>query len=147
MAILESEAIAAPEKEHIPTCWEHPSASYWLLRAAADSRAFTCSEDDLYIAAVFCAAELQVGKFDVPRDLDLSRAKDGSNVQVVSRVRESSGIGCGVEQLVARIWMAPARRDMLLFWSGNSFRLQDRSSLLRVSCVRRDRQAAKLAIL
>ena len=31
VAILQSEAIAAPEKELIPTCWDHPNAGYWLL--------------------------------------------------------------------------------------------------------------------
>ena len=42
--------------------------------------------------------QLQVGKFDVPRDLKLGRAKARSDVQVVFRVDESSGIGRGVEQ-------------------------------------------------
>ena len=80
--------------------------------------------------------QLQVGKFDAPRDLELGRIKDGSNLQVVFRVYESSGIGGGVKQPVARVRMAPARRDMLLFWSGNSFRLLNRQSLLRVSWFR-----------
>ena len=40
LALLQSEAIAAPEKELIPTCWDHPNASYRSLHAKADSRAF-----------------------------------------------------------------------------------------------------------
>ena len=47
MAILQSEATAAPEKEHIAPRRGRPNASYWLLHAAADSRAFIYSEDDL----------------------------------------------------------------------------------------------------
>ena len=62
IAILQSEATAAPEKEPIPSCWDHPNAAYWLLRAKADSRAFIYSQKELYIATVFCAAELQVSR-------------------------------------------------------------------------------------
>ena len=47
VAILQSEAIAAPAKELIPSCWDHPNASYWLIRARADSRAFIYSKEEL----------------------------------------------------------------------------------------------------
>ena len=50
VAILQSEAIADPEKELIPTCWDHPNAGYWLLRTKADSRAIIYSEAELYIS-------------------------------------------------------------------------------------------------
>ena len=59
---MRSEATAAPVKEPIPSCWGHPNASYWLQRAEADSQAFTYAEEELYIATVFCAAELQVSR-------------------------------------------------------------------------------------
>ena len=60
VAILQAGATAAPEKEPSPSRWDHPNASYWLLRARADSRAFTYTPEELCIATVFCAAELQV---------------------------------------------------------------------------------------
>ena len=74
MAILQSEANAVPEKELINQCWGHPNASYWLLRTQADSDAFSYSEEDLYISAVFCAAELQVSRKAQMRDLELSKS-------------------------------------------------------------------------
>ena len=71
IAILQSEASAAPAKEHIAPCWGHPNASHWLLHTSADSQAFIYSEDDLYIAAAFCAAELQVSRGASMSDLEL----------------------------------------------------------------------------
>ena len=70
-AILQSEAIAAPEKEPAPSRWDHPNASYWLLHTKADSRALIYSEAELYIATVFCAAELQVLRDIKLPDLEL----------------------------------------------------------------------------
>ena len=71
MAILQTEANGVPEKELINQCWDHQHASYWLLRAQADSDAFSYSEEDLFISAVFCAAELQVSRKAQMRDLEL----------------------------------------------------------------------------
>ena len=71
IGILQSEALAAPEKEHIQKCWGHPNASYWLLHTSADSDAFSYSHEDLYIASTFCAAELQVSRDASMRDLEL----------------------------------------------------------------------------
>ena len=62
IAILEPEAATAPEKELIPPRWDHPNASYWLKRTEADSQAFVYSSEELHVAAVFCAAELQVSR-------------------------------------------------------------------------------------
>ena len=62
VAILQLEATAAPEKEITPSCWGHLNASFWLLRAQADSRAFIYAQEELYIATAFCAAELQVSR-------------------------------------------------------------------------------------
>ena len=67
VAILQSEAIAAPENQPIPACWGRPNAAYWLQHTEADAQAFTYSEEELYIATVFCSAELQVS-----RDIKLS---------------------------------------------------------------------------
>ena len=71
VSILQSEAIAAPEKGLIQPCWGHPNASYWLLHTKSDPRAFIYSEEDLYIATVFCAAELQVSRDVKFPDLEL----------------------------------------------------------------------------
>ena len=71
VAILQSEANAVPEKELINQCWGRPNAGYWLIRAQADSDAFSYSEEDLYISAVFCAAELQVSRKAQMHDLEL----------------------------------------------------------------------------
>ena len=71
VAILQSEASAAPEKAHIAPCWGRPNASYWLLHTSADSQAFVYSEDDLYIAVALCAAELQVSREALMPDLEL----------------------------------------------------------------------------
>ena len=60
--VLETGAAAAPPKEQIPACWGRPNASYWLLRADADSQAFNYSTEELHIAATLCAAELQVSR-------------------------------------------------------------------------------------
>ena len=71
VAILQSEALAALETEHIAQCWDHPNASYWLLHSSADSEAFTYSQEDPCIAAAFCAAELQVSREASMPDLEL----------------------------------------------------------------------------
>ena len=42
-----------------------------MLHASADSEAFTYSQEDLYIAAAFCAAELQVSREALMPDLEL----------------------------------------------------------------------------
>ena len=71
LAILQSEAMAAPKKEPIASCWDHSNASFWLLHTSADSEAFFYSPEELYIAAVFCAAELQVSREASMSDLEL----------------------------------------------------------------------------
>ena len=72
VAIFQSEAIAAPEKVIIQSRWDHPDASYWLLHAKADSRAFIYSDEDLCVATVYCAAELQVSRDIKLPDLELN---------------------------------------------------------------------------
>ena len=62
IAILQADANSVPEKELIALCWDHQNASYQLLHTEADSDAFSFSDEDLYISAVFCAAELQVSR-------------------------------------------------------------------------------------
>ena len=62
IAILESEAAAAPKKELIPPRWGRQNASYWLKHTEADSQAFSYISEELHIAVVFCAAELQVSR-------------------------------------------------------------------------------------
>ena len=71
LAILQSEAMAAPTKEPIAACWGHPNASFWLLHTSADSEAFFYSHEELYIASIFCAAELQVSRQAAMPDLEL----------------------------------------------------------------------------
>ena len=70
LAILQSEAMAAPVKTPIAACWEHSNASFWLLHTSADSEAFFYSHEELYIASVFCAAELQVSRDASMSDLE-----------------------------------------------------------------------------
>ena len=72
LAILQSEALAAPKKEPIASCWDHSDASHWLLHASADSEAFFYSPEELYVASVFCAAELQVSRGATMSDLGLN---------------------------------------------------------------------------
>ena len=60
VAILQAGATAAPEKEPTPSRWDPPNASFWWLHTQADSRAFIYTPEELYIATVFCAAELHV---------------------------------------------------------------------------------------
>ena len=71
VAILQPEALAVPEKEHIAQCWGHPNASYRLLHTSADSDAFSYSQEDLYMASTFCAAELQASREASTHDLEL----------------------------------------------------------------------------
>ena len=71
LAILQAEANSVPEKEVISLCWGHQNASYQLLHTEADSDAFSYSEEDLFISAVFCAAELQVSRKAEMRELEL----------------------------------------------------------------------------
>ena len=79
--------------------------------------------------------QFQLGELDIPRDLELGGAKYCSDIQLLFRVRESSGISFGVLQPIARIWVAPARRDELFLGSCDSFRSQDRKSLLLISWI------------
>ena len=71
MAILQAEANSVPEKELISFLWGHQNASYHLLHTEADSDAFSYSDEDLSIAAVFCAAELQVSREAELCDLEM----------------------------------------------------------------------------
>ena len=71
IAILETEAAGAQEKGPILSCWDRPHASYWMLRTQADSRAPIYTFEELFIAAVFCAAELQVSRQLKIPDLEL----------------------------------------------------------------------------
>ena len=71
MAILQAEANGMPEKELISPYWDHQNASYQLLHTVAASDAFSYSEEDLYISAVFCAAELQVSRKAEMHELEL----------------------------------------------------------------------------
>ena len=71
MAILQAEANAVPEKELICPLWDHQNASYHLLCTEATDDAFSYSEEDLKISAVFCAAELQVSRKADMRELEL----------------------------------------------------------------------------
>ena len=110
VAILQSEAIAAPEKEHIPSCWGRPNASYWLLRATSDSRAFIYSEDDMYIAAVFCAAELQVSRGAKFPDLELIVFGLASSAnQLITGWRKGRQLG------LARFLAAAAKHNGAIF--------------------------------
>ena len=69
--VLETEAAAAPPKVQIPACWDRPNASYWLLHADVDSRAFNYSAEELRIAATLCAAELRVSRKIEAPELEL----------------------------------------------------------------------------
>ena len=71
LAILQTEAMAAPPKEPIDACWDHANASFWLLHTSADSKAFIYSQDELRIASIFCAAELQASRQAAMSDLEL----------------------------------------------------------------------------
>ena len=71
MAILQAEANGVPEKELICPLWGHQNASHHLLRTEATDDAFSYSEEDLYISAVFCAAELQVSRKAEMHELEL----------------------------------------------------------------------------
>ena len=62
IAISDSEAAAAPAKEHTPPRWGPQNANYWLTRTEADSQAYIYASGELHIAATFCAAELQVSR-------------------------------------------------------------------------------------
>ena len=82
--ILETGAAAAPpngsscaletafsKRKQIPACWGRPNASYSLLRADADSQAFTHTRVQLRTAATLCAAELQVSREIQAPELEL----------------------------------------------------------------------------
>ena len=110
VAILQSEALAVPEKEHIQKCWDHPDASYWLLHTEADSDAFAYSKEDLYISATFCAAELQVSRKAQMHDLELRIFG-----LVASANELITGWWTGRRLGLVRFLAAAARRDGAVF--------------------------------
>ena len=79
--------------------------------------------------------QFQLVHFSFARDLELSRAENGADIQIFVRIAESVGVSFGVEQLVARILVAPAETDELLFRHATGFRLKNRQSLAGVSWV------------